>query len=119
MMTSARAFSVRRGGAGHCCALQVSLQEFTFGGGTQARNVVARLPGTGSGAEEIVVVGGHFDSLPGGALAPSAVDNGSGTIGMIELAQIFAQFTFNRTIEFVAFGALTPPLPSVSEQVWD
>jgi hypothetical protein len=83
----------------------VTLQEFTCCGGVSARNVVARQPGVGEGAGEIVVVGGHFDSLPNGDDAPSAVDNGSGTVGVLELAAIFAQFAFNRTIEYVAFGA--------------
>ena len=86
--------------------IDVSLQEFTCCGGTLARNVIARQPGVGEGADEIIVVGGHFDSLPNGAgPAPSAVDNGSGTLGMLEMARVFAQFAFNRTIEYVAFGA--------------
>jgi hypothetical protein len=51
------------------------------------------------------VVGAHFDSLPNGNLAPGAVDNGSGTMGVLALAKVFSQFSFSRTIEYVAFGA--------------
>jgi hypothetical protein len=49
----------------------VSLQEFTCCGGTLARNVIARQPGVGEGADEIIVVGGHFDSLPSNRCLPS------------------------------------------------
>ena len=34
-----------------------------------------------------------------------AVDNGSGTVGVMALAKIFSQFSFARTIEYIAFGA--------------
>ena len=67
--------------------------------------MIARQPGVGEGADEVIVVGAHFDSLPSGDDAPSAVDNGSGTIGVLTLAAVFSQFDFNRTIEYVAFGA--------------
>ena len=46
-----------------------------------------------------------MDSLPTGDVAPGAVDNGSGTVALLVLAKAFAQFSWNRTIEFVAFGA--------------
>ena len=84
--------------------VDVGFQEFTCCGGTNARNIVARQPGT-EFPDEIIVVGGHFDSLPNGDLAPGAVDNGSGTMGVMALAKVFSQFTFSRTIEYVAFGA--------------
>jgi Zn-dependent M28 family amino/carboxypeptidase len=54
---------------------------------------------------QVVVVGAHMDSLPTGATAPGAVDNGSGTVGLLVLARAFAKHSWNRTIEFVAFGA--------------
>jgi hypothetical protein len=84
--------------------LEASLQEFTCCGGVSARNIVARQPGV-EFPDEIIVVGGHFDSLPNGNLAPGAVDNGSGTMGVLALAKVFSQFSFSRTIEYVAFGA--------------
>jgi hypothetical protein len=84
--------------------VDVQLQEFTCCGGTSARNVIGRQPGV-ENPEEIIVVGAHYDSLPNGNLAPGAVDNGSGTVGVMALAKIFSQFSFSRTIEYVAFGA--------------
>eukprot|EP01052_Picozoa_sp_SAG31_P002391 SAG31_NODE_84_length_27014_cov_3.743006_18_plen_460_part_00 len=84
--------------------VDVGFQEFTCCGGVSARNIVARQPGI-EFPDEIIVVGGHFDSLPSGNLAPSAVDNGSGTVGVLALAKVFSQFSFSRTIEYVAFGA--------------
>jgi Zn-dependent M28 family amino/carboxypeptidase len=54
---------------------------------------------------QVVVVGAHMDSLPTGDIAPGAVDNGSGTVALLVLAQEFAKHSWNRTIEFVAFGA--------------
>jgi hypothetical protein len=84
--------------------IDVGFQEFTCCGGRSARNVVARQPGVEL-PDEIVVVGAHFDSLPNGNLAPGAVDNGSGTMGVLALAKVFSQFSFSRTIEYVAFGA--------------
>ena len=54
---------------------------------------------------QVVVVCAHMDSLPTGATAPGAVDNGSGTVALLVLAKAFAKHSWNRTIEFVAFGA--------------
>jgi aminopeptidase YwaD len=51
---------------------------------------------------EIVVVGGHRDSVP---VSPGANDNGSGTAAVIEAARILASIRTDRTIHFIAFGA--------------
>ncbi|HEY6104070.1 MAG TPA: M20/M25/M40 family metallo-hydrolase [bacterium] len=51
---------------------------------------------------EIVVVGGHRDSVP---VSPGANDNGSGTAAVIETARILASIRTARTIHFIAFGA--------------
>ena len=53
-------------------------------------------------ANEIVVVGGHRDSVP---VSPGANDNASGTAAVIETARILASMRTARTIHFVAFGA--------------
>lgn len=55
-----------------------------------------RLPG------EIVVVGGHRDSVPA---SPGANDNASGTAAVIEAARLLAASRTARTIHFIAFGA--------------
>jgi len=79
-------------------------QEFTAGG-DQTQNVVAEIVGT-TFPNEIVVVGGHYDSLSEnvGHSAPGAEDNSSGTAGVLHLAEIFSQYETERTIHFVAFG---------------
>jgi hypothetical protein len=69
-------------------------------------NVVAVLPGT-THPEQVVVVGGHYDSTSGDAItaAPGADDNASGTAGVLECARILSQYRFEKTIVFIAFGA--------------
>src|SRR2546428_3310322 len=60
---------------------EVSVQPFTAGGQT-FHNLEVVIPG-GSRAEEIVVVGGHYDTVEG---SPGADDNGSGTAPRAGLA---------------------------------
>src|SRR3989442_4641589 len=60
---------------------EVSVQPFTAGGQT-FHNLEVVIPG-GSRAEEIVVVGGHYDTVEG---SPGADDNGSGSAAVVVLA---------------------------------
>ena len=73
--------------------------------GQRWRNLEATLLGTAQ-PEEIVVVGGHYDTAEG---APGADDNGSGVAGTLELARRFAGKPAARTIRFVFFGTEEPP----------
>lgn len=50
--------------------------------------------------DEIVVVGAHYDSVPG---VPGANDNASGVAALLALSAAFAQRDSPRTIRFVAF----------------
>ena len=68
-------------------------------GGTRAYNVIARPPGTAACA---VIVGGHFDTVPG---APGANDNASGTANVLELARAFAVGGPRPGLCFALFGA--------------
>ena len=68
-------------------------------GNTKALNVVAK-PTTGSTCA--ILVGGHFDSVPG---APGANDNASGTANVIELARATAVDGVDEGLCFAAFGA--------------
>jgi hypothetical protein len=56
--------------------------------------------------EEIVVVGGHYDTVPD---CPGANDNGSGTVATLALSRIFAGQRPDRTLRFVAFVNEEPP----------
>jgi len=57
--------------------------------------------------EEIVIVGGHYDSYsdtrPG--VAPGAEDNASGTACAMAAARAFRNMSFKRSVRYVAFGA--------------
>ena len=68
-------------------------------GNTKALNVIAK-PTPESTCQ--VVVGGHFDSVPG---APGANDNASGTANVIELARATAADGLDEGLCFAAFGA--------------
>ena len=60
-------------------------------------NIIAELPGT-TRPEELIVIGAHYDAFYAGA-----DDNSSGVAAMLELARVFSQHRFERTIRFVSF----------------
>lgn len=64
-------------------------------------NVVATKRGAAR-PEEIVVVGAHYDSVPG---SPGANDNASGVAVVLEVARVLAGASTPRTIQFVLFAA--------------
>lgn len=68
-------------------------------GGRSVRNVLAELPGLRM-PEAIVLVGAHYDTVPG---SPGANDNGSGVAALLELARLLAGQPLARTLRFVAF----------------
>jgi hypothetical protein len=69
------------------------------------RNLEVERPGAGR-AEEIVVVGAHYDSVSG---SPGANDNASGTAAVLELARCFADRRAARRLRFVFFVNEEPP----------
>jgi hypothetical protein len=82
---------------------------------TTAKNVLAVLPGKGPHADEVVVLGAHYDHLGMGgtnsaapgveAIHHGADDNASGTAALVEVArQLAARGPFPRTILFAAFS---------------
>jgi len=50
-----------------------------------------------------VVICGHYDSMPTGAISPAADDDGSGTAALIEAARVISQYDFAYTIVFAAW----------------
>jgi Zn-dependent M28 family amino/carboxypeptidase len=70
------------------------------------RNLIAVKPG-GSAAQEVIVVGAHYDTVAG---TPGADDNASGVAGLLELARLCQGTDFKRTIKFVAFSLEEPPV---------
>jgi len=74
--------------------------------GTQLFNIIAKLTGTSLPNEHFLVCG-HMDSISQATgnerLSPGAVDDGSGTIGVLEMARIFAKHPPKQSIYFVFF----------------
>jgi hypothetical protein len=73
--------------------------------GRVCENLEVEIPGR-TRPEEIVVVGAHYDSVPG---CPAANDNGSGVAALLALARALADAQPDRTIRFVAFVNEEPP----------
>jgi len=65
-----------------------------------AVNVVATKRGT-TRPNEIIVIGGHFDSVP---RSPGANDNASGVATLMEAARVLAPVPTARTVQFVPFS---------------
>ena len=74
-------------------------------GAEDVSNLIAELKGT-TKADEIIVIGAHYDSVPG---SPGADDNASGVAAMISLARAMVDKKPERTIRFVAFANEEPP----------
>ena len=74
--------------------------------GVMVCNLIAERRGTGTDAEEIVVIGAHYDSIPG---SPAANDNASGVAGVLEIARLLRQSTPKCTLRFVVFVNEEPP----------
>jgi len=95
----------------HGGRLQVALESFTAapGGrvpnGAELVNVVATLPGTDP--DRIVVVSGHYDSIPDARDpdpkrdAPGANDDGSGTVAVLEAARLLGGLRPRATLVFL------------------
>lgn len=81
-------------GAGY----SVQRQEYVVDGTTCA-NLDVEIPGTVS-AEEIVIIGAHYDSVPN---CPAANDNATGVAALLQLARTFAASGSARTLRFAAF----------------
>jgi aminopeptidase YwaD len=64
-------------------------------------NVIGIKRGTAA-SNEVVVVGGHRDSV---RVSPGANDNASGTAAVLEAARLLAAVPTARTIHFIGFGA--------------
>ncbi len=93
--------------------LEVALDEFNQNiprlddRSVRMANVVATLRGT-TDPERYYVVSGHYDSRAsrggdGEQRAPGAVDDGSGTALVIELARVLSRYDFEASLIFIAF----------------
>jgi hypothetical protein len=83
---------------------EVASQPFAVGD-QRFRNLEVTLPGRRR-ADEVVVVGGHYDSVVG---TPGADDNATGTAAVLELARLLRGVPLARTVRLVAFVNEEPP----------
>jgi len=72
-------------------------------------SVIARIEGTGPNTEEIVIIGGHEDSISFSSTgrAPGADDDASGSASVLEVFRVLVKngFRGRRSIEFHAYAA--------------
>ncbi|MCK5125066.1 MAG: M20/M25/M40 family metallo-hydrolase [candidate division Zixibacteria bacterium] len=79
----------------------VVIDSFVWGDDNPGQNVVAVKVGS-LYPDQQVVVGGHYDAVPG---SPGADDNASGTVGVLEIARILKDIETEMTFVFIAFDA--------------
>lgn len=79
--------------------------------GVDCHNLEVEIPGTDK-ADEIVVVGAHYDSV---GASPAANDNATGAAAVLELARLFAGRKTARTLRFVLFPNEEPPFFQTSD----
>lgn len=89
---------------------ETKLQEYLCRSNT-VRNIEARLKGK-SLADEILVVGAHYDSVMN---CVAANDNGSGVAALFEIARLLADKKLKRSVHFVAFVNEEPPFFQTGE----
>jgi aminopeptidase Y len=80
--------------------LILRLKADTFRGIATTYNVLAEK--TGRNADNVVMVGAHLDSVNAG---PGINDNGSGSAGLLEVAENMAKVTPQNTVRFAWWGA--------------
>ncbi len=85
-------------------------QEFTVYKHT-VRNISVELPGD-ERPDEILVVGAHYDTVPG---TPGADDNASAVAGLLELAREFRDEKTPVTLRFIFFVNEEPPFFKTSQ----
>jgi len=78
-----------------------SFWAYVYNGTKQCFNVVARKTGT-EFPDRQIVVGAHFDAVPG---SPGADDNGTGSVGVLEIARALADVDTKMSFVFILFDS--------------
>ncbi|HEX4750744.1 MAG TPA: M20/M25/M40 family metallo-hydrolase [Bryobacteraceae bacterium] len=83
--------------------LEFNIQNQFFEDDPNSFNITGEIPGTGKHKDEIVMLGGHFDSWHGGT---GATDNGAGSAVMIEAARVLKAINqpMDRTVRIALWG---------------
>jgi hypothetical protein len=84
----------------HFTSLGLPLEEktFTYLSAT-GRNIFGTQAGTAE-AGKVVIVDAHYDTVNN---APGADDNGSGTVGMMEIARLLSRYPAKKTLRYIGF----------------
>ncbi|MCJ7572621.1 MAG: M28 family peptidase [Candidatus Thermoplasmatota archaeon] len=67
----------------------------------KSQNIIGTKPGTDPDSDEIIIFNAHYDTVKETA---GAIDDGSGTVGVLAAAYVLSQYSFKRTMEFVTFS---------------
>jgi len=65
----------------------------------ESQNVIGTHQGTDPDSDEIIIFNAHYDTVKE---TVGAIDDGSGTVGVLAAAYVLSQYSFKRTMEFVA-----------------
>jgi hypothetical protein len=82
----------------HLEGLGLSLEYHQWGGATYP-SVIGELEGEIS-PDSIVIICGHLDDMPSGAVAPGADDNASGSTAILIAADIMTEYQWHYTLRF-------------------
>ncbi|MDX2281434.1 MAG: M28 family peptidase [Saprospiraceae bacterium] len=72
---------------------------FAYAGGYTAHNIVGQAVGL-TAADTVVIVDAHYDGVSNG---PGADDNGSGVVGVWEIARILGGLPSKKTVRYIGF----------------
>jgi hypothetical protein len=67
----------------------------------RSQNVIGTHPGIDPQSDELIILNAHYDTIKD---VVGAVDNAAGTVVVLAAAYVLSQYSFNRTIDFVAFS---------------
>jgi hypothetical protein len=80
--------------------LHVEFDPFSFPR-CKDKNVVATLKGSDTSSDAVFIVCCHYDTWPG---SPGANDDASGCTGVLAIAKMMSQYSFNHTVKFILFS---------------
>jgi hypothetical protein len=80
--------------------LQVEYQDWVFPL-YKGTNVVATLPGINKESDAVFIISAHYDTAKD---SPGAIDDGSGVVALMAIAQVLSFYSFDHTIKFIAFS---------------
>jgi hypothetical protein len=79
-------------------------------------NVEATLPGFNEESDEIYIICGHYDTVPG---SPGADDDGSGVVAVMTAAKLMSSYLTEHTVRFITFSGEEQGLRGSYEYVVD